>query len=133
MTAIEDEATQLPDEPEAGGRLLWRNRDYTGWWLGESVSEFGSALSLVAFPLLILAVTGSAARAGFVESAAGIGALTTMLIGGALADRSSLSVHLGEVTLHFTLRVHDFGELSALLGRLSAVSNVTDVRRLAAG
>lgn len=89
MTAIEDEATQLPDEPEAGGRLLWRNRDYTGWWLGESVSEFGSALSSVAFPLLILAVTGSAARAGFVESAAGIGALTTMLIGGALADRSS--------------------------------------------
>ncbi|MGH6654102.1 MAG: MFS transporter [Actinocrinis sp.] len=84
---------ELPDtphpHPQPPSRLLWRNRDYTGWWIGESVSEFGSTLSAVAFPLLILAVTGSAARAGFVQSAAGIGALVTMLLGGALADRFS--------------------------------------------
>jgi MFS family permease len=90
MTALEDPERQLSDEtPATKSRLLWRNRDYTGWWIGETVSEFGTALSTVAFPLLILAVTGSAARAGFVGSAEGIGALVTMLLGGALADRFS--------------------------------------------
>ena len=89
MTAIEDTAEQLPDEPAVPARLLWRNRDYTGWWIAETISEFGTALSTVAFPLLILAVTGSAARAGFVASAEGIGTLATILLGGALADRFS--------------------------------------------
>ncbi len=89
MTAIEDTAEQLPDDPATPARLLWRNRDYTGWWIAGTISEFGTALSTVAFPLLILAVTGSAARAGFVGSAEGIGALATMLLGGALADRFS--------------------------------------------
>ena len=40
---------------------------------------------------------------------------------------------LGEVTMHFTLRLHDFGELSALLAKLSALPNVIEARRLAAG
>ena len=70
-------------------RLLLRNRDYTGWWIGETVSQYGSALSTVAYPLLILAVTGSAAQAGVVAAASSIGLLATMLIGGALADRFS--------------------------------------------
>ena len=35
--------------------------------------------------------------------------------------------------MHFTLRVHDYGELSALLARLSAVPNVIEARRLASG
>jgi len=76
-----------PAQPAAAARLLWRNRDYTGWWIGSTVSEFGTALSAVSYPLLILAVTGSAARAGFVGSAEGVGVLVTMLLGGALADR----------------------------------------------
>jgi GTP pyrophosphokinase len=40
---------------------------------------------------------------------------------------------VGEVTLRFTLRLHDFGELSALLAKLSALPNVTEARRLAGG
>ncbi|HEX7348536.1 MAG TPA: bifunctional (p)ppGpp synthetase/guanosine-3',5'-bis(diphosphate) 3'-pyrophosphohydrolase [Rhodanobacteraceae bacterium] len=40
---------------------------------------------------------------------------------------------LGEVTMHFTLRLHDFGELSALLTRLAALPNVVEARRLAGG
>ncbi len=84
------ESALLPTNPPATtAGLLFRNRDYTGWWLGTTVSDFGSALSAVAYPLLILAVTGSAARAGFVGSAEGIGLLITMLLGGALADRYS--------------------------------------------
>jgi hypothetical protein len=60
--------------PERRAGLLFRNRDYTGWWIGQTVSEFGSALSLVAYPLLVLAVTGSAAGAGVVQAAVSIGA-----------------------------------------------------------
>ncbi|HLI18274.1 MAG TPA: bifunctional (p)ppGpp synthetase/guanosine-3',5'-bis(diphosphate) 3'-pyrophosphohydrolase [Rhodanobacteraceae bacterium] len=39
----------------------------------------------------------------------------------------------GELTMHLTLRLHDFGELSALLTKLSALANVTEARRLASG
>lgn len=39
----------------------------------------------------------------------------------------------GELTLRFTLRVHDYGELSALLAKLAAIPNVLQARRLAAG
>lgn len=81
-------------EPEQQRGLLFRNRDYTGWWIGETVSDFGSALSFVAYPLLVLAVTGSAAGAGVVEAAVGIGGLITMLFGGALADRFSRRIIL---------------------------------------
>jgi MFS family permease len=70
-------------------RLLFRNRDYTGWWIGETVSDFGTALSTVAYPLLVLVVTGSAAGAGVVGAAVNIGGLVTMLFGGALGDRFS--------------------------------------------
>jgi GTP pyrophosphokinase len=39
----------------------------------------------------------------------------------------------GEVAMRFALRVHDHGELSALLVKIAALPNVTDVRRLAGG
>ena len=86
MTAVPHQS----DPPEAetvAPRSLWRNRDYVGWWIGETVSDFGSSLSVVAYPLLMLLVTGSAARAGIVGSAVSVGMLATLLIGGALADR----------------------------------------------
>jgi MFS family permease len=76
-------------ETSSAPGLLFRNRDYTGWWIGETLSKFGTALSVVAYPLLILAMTGSAAGAGAVEAANGIGYVVTLLIGGALADRFS--------------------------------------------
>jgi hypothetical protein len=48
---------------EPSRRLLFRNLDYTGWWIGQSVSELGNALSVIAYPLLILTVTGCARSA----------------------------------------------------------------------
>jgi MFS family permease len=87
VTATDDSAEATAGRQERRTGLLFRNRDYTGWWVGETVSGFGTALSVVAYPLLILAVTGSAAGAGAVEAAVSIGGLVTMLIGGALADR----------------------------------------------
>ena len=50
-----------------------------------------------------------------------------------VASDSHSDRDVGEVTMHFTLRLHDFGELSALLTRLSALPNVTEARRLAGG
>jgi GTP pyrophosphokinase len=49
------------------------------------------------------------------------------------ASESHIDRDLGEVTMHYTLRLHDYAELSLLLTRLTALPNVTDARRLAAG
>jgi MFS family permease len=43
---------------------LWRNRDFLILRTGEAVSVLGSRVSLIAFPLAVLAFTGSAAWAG---------------------------------------------------------------------
>jgi len=50
-----------------------------------------------------------------------------------VASDSRSDGDLGELTMHFTLRVRDYGVLSSLLTRLAALPNVTDARRLAAG
>lgn len=43
----EDATEEAARGPARSTRLLFRNRDYTGWWIGDTVSDFGSALSLV--------------------------------------------------------------------------------------
>lgn len=45
---------------------LWRNRDYLLLWTGQTISNVGSSVSALAFPLLVLLVTHSAAQAGLV-------------------------------------------------------------------
>ena len=42
------------------------NRDFMLLWTGQAVSQLGSQASTVAFPLLVLSLTGSAAKAGIV-------------------------------------------------------------------
>ncbi|MGH2871801.1 MAG: MFS transporter, partial [Solirubrobacteraceae bacterium] len=49
---------------------LRRNRDFRLLWGGQAVSALGSQVSLIAYPLLVLATTGSPARAGIVGFAA---------------------------------------------------------------
>src|SRR6185437_10804419 len=44
---------------------LWRNRDFMLLQAGQLLSTFGSGISGIAYPLLTLAVTGSAAKAGY--------------------------------------------------------------------
>jgi MFS family permease len=68
---------------------LWRNRDYVGWLAGESLSMLGTSVSSFAYPVLILFATGSAAQTGVVAAASNIGSLSTLLVGGAIADRYS--------------------------------------------
>src|SRR5262249_33724883 len=45
---------------------LHRNRDLVLWWAGSMVSGLGTGISSIAFPLLVLGATGSAAKAALV-------------------------------------------------------------------
>jgi MFS family permease len=56
-------------------------------WVGDAVSTVGSQVSLVAFPLLILTTTHSAAKAGFVGFANQVPVLAFYLPAGVLVDR----------------------------------------------
>lgn len=66
---------------------LWRNRDYLLLWSGQALSNIGGAVSALAFPLLVLAVTHSPAQAGFVAALRALPALFMTLPAGALVDR----------------------------------------------
>lgn len=66
---------------------LRRNRDFNLLWSGQAVSGLGTQISVVAYPLLVLAVTGSAARAGLVGGATLVGTLLMLLPAGVIADR----------------------------------------------
>ncbi|HWU77439.1 MAG TPA: bifunctional (p)ppGpp synthetase/guanosine-3',5'-bis(diphosphate) 3'-pyrophosphohydrolase [Rhodanobacter sp.] len=50
-----------------------------------------------------------------------------------IASSSRLRAASGEVEMRFTLRVRDFEQLSTLLGKLLALPNVVDVRRVGVG
>jgi MFS family permease len=65
---------------------LRRNRDYMLVWAGQGVSELGSQVSTVAYPLLVLALTGSPAKAGVVGLAATLPLPLLALPAGMLAD-----------------------------------------------
>jgi MFS family permease len=66
---------------------LRRNRDFQLLWSGQAVSLLGSQTSRIAYPLLVLAMTGSPAKAGIAGFAAMLGYLLFPLPAGALADR----------------------------------------------
>jgi MFS family permease len=72
------------------GMGRWRpagNRDFVLLWSGEVLSELGSQTSTVAYPLLILALTGSPAKAGVVGFAKWLPLAVFALPAGVLADR----------------------------------------------
>lgn len=74
-------------EARPGKRSLWRNRDYVLLWCGQAISTIGGSVSDLAFPLLVLVITGSPAQAGLV---AALNALATALVtlpAGVLVDR----------------------------------------------
>ncbi|HEY7295792.1 MAG TPA: MFS transporter, partial [Dehalococcoidia bacterium] len=62
---------------------LFRNREYLLLWSGQTVSAVGTSVTDLAFPLLVLALTRSAAAAGLVAALRALPALVLMLPGGA--------------------------------------------------
>lgn len=66
---------------------VWRSRDFRLIWGGQTVSDLGSAMTSLAYPLLMLALTHSPAQAGAVAAVCSLPYLLFGLIAGALADR----------------------------------------------
>ncbi len=68
---------------------LRRNRDFQLLWAGEAVSVLGSRVSAIAYPLLVLGLTGSPAKAGIVGFAGTLPYALAPLAAGVLVDRFS--------------------------------------------
>lgn len=66
---------------------LRRNRAFMLLWTGQALSELGTRAAEIALPLLVLAVTGSAAKTGLVGFTSGLPYLLVGLPAGALVDR----------------------------------------------
>ncbi len=66
---------------------LWRNRDFLLLWAGQIVSSLGTQASQLAFPLLMLAITGSPAQAGLLGALRALPFVILSLPVGALVDR----------------------------------------------
>ena len=66
---------------------LWRNRDYLLLWSGQGISTLGSGVTQLAMPLLVLALSHSAAQAGIVNALIMAPFIVFGLVAGALVDR----------------------------------------------
>src|SRR3954469_17589899 len=68
-------------------RSLARNHDFTVLWIGQTVSEIGSRMTMFVFPLVTYALTGSALLAAAAEALHLLGLTGALLPAGVLADR----------------------------------------------
>ncbi len=66
---------------------LWRNADFLRLWSGQVISTVGSAISRLALPLLVLALTGSPVQAGLIAATQQVPFVVLGLPAGALLDR----------------------------------------------
>ena len=76
-----------------GYRDLRSNHDFTVLWIGQTVSELGTRVSVFVFPLITYAVTGSTLLAAVAGALDLLGMALALLPGGLLADRA----HRGRV------------------------------------
>jgi predicted MFS family arabinose efflux permease len=77
------EVTQAP----APAVPLRRNLAFQTLWIGQTAASLGVSVADVAYPLAILAITGSPARAGLFGAVQAAGGLLAGLPAGSLADR----------------------------------------------
>lgn len=63
------------------------NRDFVALWVGQAVSNLGISISAFAYPLVVLAATGSALEAGAVGSVLATTSFVLRLPAGAFVDR----------------------------------------------
>jgi len=71
---------------------LRRNRAFVLLSTGQLVTQVGSAVSGLALPLLVLAITHSPGKAGLVDSSGALGPLLFTLPAGVLVDRVNRKV-----------------------------------------
>jgi Na+/melibiose symporter-like transporter len=71
-----------------GSRSLWRHRDFLLLWSGQTVSEIGSAVTLLALPLAAVGILGaSTLQVGLLTSAGTVAYLIVTLPAGVVVDR----------------------------------------------
>jgi MFS family permease len=108
IATLESSATRRRPAP------LWRNRDFVLLWSGQTVSAAGTEVALLAYPLLVLALTHSPAQAGFVGALRSLPYAFLCLPVGALVDRwdrkrvmilcdSGCAIALGSIPLAMAL------------------------------
>ena len=68
---------------------LRRQRDYRNWWCADTSALLAGSVYGFAIPLLLLAVTGSAAQAGALAAIGSLARIGLLLLGGSLADRGN--------------------------------------------
>ena len=68
---------------------LFKDRNFLFFWIGHLVSVIGDHVSFIAFPWLVLQMTGSPAMTGAVLAVQGLPRALLMLPGGAVVDRTS--------------------------------------------
>ncbi|MFF8771816.1 MFS transporter [Kitasatospora sp. NPDC015120] len=73
--------------PAAERGSLLRNRSWQAFWVAETLAAVAEQAADIAYPLLVLATTGSAAYAGAVGSAQLLATGVLSIVGGTLADR----------------------------------------------
>ncbi|MGD0700791.1 MAG: MFS transporter [Trebonia sp.] len=84
----EPAAAGLPDTaPRPGPVPLRHNNGFQMLWTGQLLSDTGSEMGMIAYPLLILALTHSPVLAGLVGTARMIALICVQLPAGALSDR----------------------------------------------
>jgi MFS family permease len=68
---------------------LRHDREFAALWLGQTISNLGISVSSFAYPVVVLAVTGSAVKAGAVGTVLAATAFVLRLPAGLLVDRVS--------------------------------------------
>ena len=76
-----------PSPAKTRATPLWRNLQFQTLWIGSAASSLGASIADVAYPLAILTITGSPAKAGLFAAVLMVGMLAGALPAGQLADR----------------------------------------------
>src|SRR5436189_175352 len=97
-------------------RELRDNHDFTVLWVGQTVSELGTRVSMFVFPLVTYTVTGSALFAGIAGGLELLGTALTLLPGGLLGD----ALYAITGWLPFLFDAVTFAFSWVLLGRIRA-------------
>jgi MFS family permease len=112
---------------DAPPRSLWRHRDFLLLWGGQTISDMGSAVTLLALPLLaVTALDASAFQVGLLTSLGTVAYLLIALPAGAIIDRVPkrrlmLSCDLGKAVVLSTIPIVSVsGHL--VMGQLYAVA-----------
>src|SRR6266705_2214625 len=87
VQSLEEVKVAEPMAPARRPVPLWHNRDYVLLWSGQIISSVGTQVSMLAFPLLVLAITHSPAQAGLIAALRGLPYALFILPAGALVDR----------------------------------------------